>query len=92
MIDELLRTHPLISDQVEAGELRVVLSELNGVIERNTVGDIVELGCYEGTTSLFIQRTHFVSRSRCQNCHIASGNPPQFSWRTHRYGWEAGAD
>ncbi len=37
-------------------ELRVILRELEFVLERNIQGDIVELGCYKGTTSLFLAR------------------------------------
>ena len=36
--------------------LEIILSELEKVISANTDGDIVELGCYTGTTSLFIRR------------------------------------
>lgn len=46
----------MISDQVDKAELRVILRELTGVLDRNIGGDIVELGCYKGTTSLFLTR------------------------------------
>lgn len=55
-IDTLLKRHPLVSDQVGTGELRVVLRELQRVLDMNVAGDVVELGCYEGTTALFLQR------------------------------------
>ncbi len=54
-VDNLLATYPIISDQVDAKELRVILRELLGVISTKT-GSVVEFGCYTGTTSLFIQR------------------------------------
>ncbi len=56
MINELLGKYPLISDQVNRHELRIILSELLQIIETETKGDIVEFGCYTGTTSLFIER------------------------------------
>lgn len=51
-----VRTYPLISDQIEYPELAVIIRELRQVLANNTPGDVVELGCYEGTTSLFLQR------------------------------------
>ena len=51
-----VRKYPLVSDQVEYPELSVIVRELLGVIDSGISGDVVELGCYTGTTSLFIQR------------------------------------
>lgn len=48
--------HKIISQQITVDELVVVLTELNEVIDKGVVGDIVEFGCYAGTTSLFIRR------------------------------------
>lgn len=53
---DLLHKYPIISDQVTKDELSVVLKELQAVLEANVEGDVVELGCYVGTTSLFLQR------------------------------------
>lgn len=47
---------PLVSEQVDYSELRVIIRELCGVLSNKTPGDLVELGCYNGTTSLFIER------------------------------------
>jgi len=54
--DELLKRYPIISDQVDNEDIRIVLTELERALDRHTPGDIVELGCYIGTTSLFIRR------------------------------------
>lgn len=54
--DQLLVKYPIISDQVDAKELRVLLRELEKVLRGGTTGNIVEFGCYVGTTSLFIRR------------------------------------
>lgn len=54
--DQLLVKYPIISDQVDAKELRVLLCELEKVLRGGTTGNIVEFGCYVGTTSLFIRR------------------------------------
>lgn len=54
--DELLKKYPIISDQVDMKELRVILLELEQLLQRGMDGNVVELGCYLGTTSLFIRR------------------------------------
>lgn len=54
--NELLRRYRLISEQVSREDIELILNELESVLERNVPGDIVEFGCYIGTTSLFIRR------------------------------------
>lgn len=54
--DELLRKYPIISDQVDMEDIRIVLTELEKVLDRQVPGDIVEFGCYIGTSGLFIRR------------------------------------
>lgn len=53
---KLIASFPLISDQVSREELGVILRELESVLQAKIEGDIVEFGCYIGTTSLFIRR------------------------------------
>lgn len=55
-IDSLISSHSLVSDQIDKPSLSVVLDNLSKVLAANVDGDVVELGCYIGTTSLFIQR------------------------------------
>lgn len=62
MVPELLSQYPLISDQVDRRELGVVLEQLRKSLDIE--GDIVELGCYLGTSSLFIRRVLDKSGSR----------------------------
>ena len=54
--DHLLAKYPIISEQVDAKELGVLLRELEKVLRSGAAGNIVEFGCYVGTTSLFIRR------------------------------------
>jgi O-methyltransferase len=54
--DTVIKQYPLISDQVTTKELSVILRELERTLEQGVEGDIVEFGCYIGTTSLFIRR------------------------------------
>lgn len=56
MVDELLSKYPLISDQVDCSQLRVILNELDAFLLRRKAGAVTEFGCYIGTTSLFIRR------------------------------------
>ena len=54
--DHLLAEYPIISDQVDAKELGVLLRELEKVLQSDVAGSVVEFGCYVGTTSLFVRR------------------------------------
>jgi O-methyltransferase len=47
---------PQINDQISAKELAVILRHLQQVIMANVEGDVVELGCYRGLTSIELQR------------------------------------
>lgn len=56
-IEQLLSQHSLVSDQVDTRELSIILAELQSVATQpQTLGAVVEFGCYIGTTSLFIRR------------------------------------
>lgn len=50
------RGQPIISDQINREGLEVVISQLEKTLDQKVEGAIVELGCYVGTTSLFIRR------------------------------------
>lgn len=50
------RGYPILSDQITREGLTVVWRELENVLKAGTPGDIVEFGCYAGTTSLFVRR------------------------------------
>ena len=52
----LLQQFPIVSDQVDARELGIILHELELLLQAHTQGSVVEFGCYIGTTSLFIRR------------------------------------
>lgn len=54
--DELLQKYPIISDQIDQPALKVVLGELEKTLQQNVPGYVAELGCYIGTTSVFIRR------------------------------------
>lgn len=63
----ILSRYPIISDQIDWNGLSVVMSRLEKILQDNTAGDIVEFGCYIGTTSLFIRRLldeHLQSETR----------------------------
>lgn len=46
----------ITTDQMTPARMKVVWDNLEKVLKQNIPGDIVELGCYAGTTSLFIRR------------------------------------
>jgi O-methyltransferase len=74
---ELLEKYPIVSDQVDRAELRVILRELESVLKKGVDGDVVELGCYVGTTSLFLQR---MLRNTPKTLHVYdsfAGLPPK---------------
>lgn len=56
MKHKLLDKYPIISDQVDARELSVILTMCERALDQTDRGAFVEFGCYEGTTSLFIAR------------------------------------
>lgn len=64
--DELLDKYLLITEMLHKPQLRSVLEALESTIRNDVEGDIVELGCNEGTTSLFIQRllNHYGSNKK----------------------------
>lgn len=74
---DLLDRYPIVSDQVDRAELRVILRELEKVLHKGVSGDVVELGCYVGTTSLFLQR---MLRDTSKTLHVYdsfAGLPPK---------------
>ncbi len=76
-----VRNYPLVSDQVDYAEVSVIVRELERVLAHDVVGDVVELGCYSGTTSLFIQRT-LQENADARTFHVYDsfdGLPPKVS-------------
>ena len=47
----------LLSDQVDKKEIEIIIRELKRVIDKQISGDVVEFGCYVGTTSVYIAKT-----------------------------------
>lgn len=74
--------YPIISDQITRDGLAVVWQELDRVLRQNIGGDIVEFGCYAGTTSLFIRRLldiHHVSQTRAFHVYDSFEGLPEKS-------------
>lgn len=51
-----VRDYTLVSDQMDYDELSVIIREATAVLRAQKSGAFVELGCYTGTTALFITR------------------------------------
>lgn len=49
-------TNRLLSDQVSQAEINIIRRELARVLDAHVPGDVVEFGCYVGTTSVFLAR------------------------------------
>lgn len=76
---DLLAKYPIISDQVDRAELAQILRALEHTLLGNVPGDVVELGCYVGTTSLFMQRMLLQHKTQKQ-LHVYdsfAGLPPK---------------
>lgn len=61
LANDIVRHHSLISDQIDTKKIKIILNSLEIIIGNGVIGDVVEFGCYVGTTSLFLQR--ILSRS-----------------------------
>ncbi|RYF29274.1 MAG: hypothetical protein EOO17_01940 [Chloroflexi bacterium] len=46
----------LLSDQVDRRELKRIVQECQQVIEKGVTGDVVEFGCYVGTSSVYLAK------------------------------------
>lgn len=51
-----VHNYKLVSDQVSYQEVAKIVACLEVVLQQGRIGDVVEFGCYTGTTSLFLQR------------------------------------
>ena len=72
-----LLDYPIISSQINRAELKVILRELQSVLARGVPGDVVELGCYVGTTSLFLQRALAATNKKLHVYDSFAGLPPK---------------
>jgi O-methyltransferase len=57
-------TKGLLSDQVNTKEIEIIIRELNRVIDKKITGDVVELGCYVGTTTVHLAKTLMATDKR----------------------------
>jgi O-methyltransferase len=48
--------HHILSDQISRESLGVVWDNLERILQKDVPGDVVEFGCYVGTTSVYIRR------------------------------------
>jgi O-methyltransferase len=83
----LTATHRIISDQIKRPAMEAVLSQLERTLRPGGAGgkpgsipgDVVEFGCYIGTTSLFIRRMldHYGSDKQFHVYDSFAGLPPK---------------
>jgi len=69
----------LLSDQVDMTEITIILRELEKVLEAGISGDVVEFGCYVGTTSVFLAN-RLIGTGKTLNLYDSfEGLPPKTS-------------
>lgn len=88
LAETLTRAYPLISDQVNREQVATILRELEHVITTQVEGDVVEFGCYIGTTSHFIRRVLDATKS-AKKFHVYDsfeGLPPKSTADSSRAG------
>lgn len=56
IIVKIMNSLPIITGMMAANEIYGVLKHLQYVLENNIPGDIIEFGCFVGTTSIFIRK------------------------------------
>jgi O-methyltransferase len=68
-INNLIKNTPIISNMVSVNHIENILLKLDIVIKNNVEGDVVELGCNVGTSSIFISQmiNYFASH---KNYHV----------------------
>ena len=52
---ELVGKLPCLTEEVYENQVKTLIEQLAGVLENDISGDVVEMGCNEGATSIFIQ-------------------------------------
>ena len=62
-IKNIIETTPIISGMVTKEQVSLILNNLDKTLTSNIIGDIVELGCNVGTTSIFIRKILDIYRS-----------------------------
>jgi O-methyltransferase len=55
-IDAFIAQWPIIPGMMDQEALRIILTALDRTYDEEVPGDLVELGCHQGSTSLFLQR------------------------------------
>ena len=69
----------LLSDQVSEREIAIIRRELQAVMTAGVAGDVVEFGCYVGTTSVFLARDIEATSRRLYLYDSFEGLPPKTS-------------
>jgi len=66
-----LSNYAIVSDQIKRPALNAVLSQFETVLKTDVQGDVVEFGCYIGTTSLYLRRLlDMYSQSAVRELHV----------------------
>ncbi len=71
------KTNRLLSDQVSLEEINLIRRELARVLASGVLGDVVEFGCYVGTTSVFLARDLANTNKKLYLYDSFEGLPPK---------------
>jgi|SRR6185436_9138979 len=66
----LIRDYPVVVDQSSPSKMYHVLMELYRVVNENVPGHVVELGCFEGGTTMMLRRLLDKLRQKDRELHV----------------------
>lgn len=72
-----MKSLSLLSDQVDAREVAIILRELETILKEGVDGDVVEFGCYVGTTSVFLAKRLEATNKKLYLYDSFEGLPPK---------------
>lgn len=70
LVRRLIREHPVPIDQSSPSKMYHVLMELHRVIDAGVPGHVVELGCFEGETTMQIRRLLDALNQKHRELHV----------------------
>lgn len=70
LVRKLIREHPVSVDQSSPSKMYHVLLELHRAIAAGVPGDVVELGCFEGGTTIMMRRLLDELKQKDRRLHV----------------------
>ena len=70
LVRKLLRKYPVLIDQSSPSKAYHVLMELQRTVEADVPGHVVELGCFEGGTTMLMRRLLHKLKQKKRDLHV----------------------